>query len=112
MTFECTVKKGHAGAGKFIEDKIYIPYLVFAETLTVLTYKNSKELADEFSNFILTDQRFIFINEEIISELSFWKSIDRRLSYIDIVLVYNALKYKAKLVSFDEEMNKLYMKYS
>jgi len=78
----------------------------------VLTYKNSKELADEFSNFILTDQRFIFINEEIISELSFWKSIDRRLSYIDIVLVYNALKYKAKLVSFDEEMNKLYMKYS
>jgi predicted nucleic acid-binding protein len=52
----------------------------------------------------------VFISEDILGEIGFWKSIDKRLSYIDIVLVYSAIKYGAKLLSFDDEMNKLYTK--
>jgi len=94
----------------WIDEKIYIPYFIFSETTTVLTYRHSKELASEFVDFILSDERFVFINEDILWEIGFWKSIDKRLSYIDIVLVYSAIKYGAKLLSFDDEMNKLYLK--
>ncbi|MDP2103530.1 MAG: PIN domain-containing protein [Candidatus Gracilibacteria bacterium] len=95
-----------------IDEKIYIPYFVFSETITVLTYRHSKELANEFIDFILSDERFVFINEDLLGEVSFWKGIEKRLSYIDIVLVYTAIKYGAELLSFDDEMNKLFLKLS
>ena len=94
----------------WIDEKIYIPYCVFSETITVLTYKHSKELANEFADFTLSDERFILINEDILGEIGFWKSTKKRLSYIDIALVYSAIKYGAKLLSFDDDMNKLYEK--
>ena len=69
-----------------IEAKILLPYTVFAETNTVLTYKHSKERAHEFTDFILSDDRFVMTHADMASELYFWKSIDKKLSYIDIVL--------------------------
>jgi predicted nucleic acid-binding protein len=84
-----------------IESKILVLYIVFAETLTVLTYKHSKERADEFAEFILSDSRFILTQPDISSEAYFWKSIDKKLSYVDIVLSFVALQNGAVLISFD-----------
>ena len=94
-----------------IDWKINIPYLVFQEEITVLTYKHSKNLAWDFVDFILADDRFILTNWESIEEISFWKTIDNRISYIDIIVVYIAIKYSIKLYTFDEDMEKLYKKF-
>ena len=91
--------------------KINIPYLVFQEVITVLTYKHSKKLAWDFVDFILEDNRFILINWEIIEEISFWQDIKNKISYIDIIVIYTAIKYSIKLYAFDKDMEKLYKKY-
>ncbi len=44
------------------------------------------------------------------SEVYFWKSIDKNLSYIDIVLTYIALRNDATLLTFDDAMMRLYQK--
>lgn len=94
-----------------IDGKIYIPYIVFAETVTVLTYKHSKERANEFTDFILSDRRFVLIEADISSEIAFWRSIDKNLGYVDITLSYVALKFNAELLTFDDAMMKLYLKF-
>jgi len=91
-----------------IEDKILVPYIVLAETNTVLTYKHSKERAVEFTDFILSDDRFILTHADMTSEIYFWKSIDKKLSYVDIVLSFVAFQNDATLLSFDDDMMKLY----
>ena len=91
--------------------KINIPYLVFQEVITVLTYKHSKKLAWEFIDFIFDDDRFILTNWEHIEEISFWKEVSSRISYIDISIVYTAIKYNIRLYTFDKDMEKLYKKY-
>jgi predicted nucleic acid-binding protein len=91
-----------------IEGKILLPYIVFAETNTVLTYKHSKERAHEFTNFILSDDRFVLTYADMTSEIYFWKSIDKKLSYVDIVLSFVAFQNDAELLSFDDDMMKLY----
>ena len=91
-----------------INEKIILHYLIFQEILTILTYKHSKELAEKFSDFILEDSRFVIINWEIMEELNFWKELDKKVSYIDIIVIYTAIKYKIDLISFDLDMNKIY----
>jgi len=91
--------------------KINIPYLVFQEVITVLTYKHSKKLAWEFIDFIFDDDRFILTNWEHIEEISFWKEVSSRISYIDISIVYTAIKYNIRSYTFDKDMEKLYKKY-
>jgi hypothetical protein len=81
---------------------------VLAETNTVLTYKHSKERAVEFTDFILSDDRFILTHADMTSEIYFWKSIDKKLSYVDIVLSFVAFQNDATLLSFDDDMMKLY----
>lgn len=87
-----------------------VPYIVLSEALTVLTYKHSKDRANEFADFILSDNRCILIDADMTSEVYFWKSIDKNLSYIDIVLTYIALRNDATLLTFDDAMMKLYQK--
>jgi predicted nucleic acid-binding protein len=52
---------------------IIIPYVVFSEVLTALTYKHSKKLAEEFSNYIFSDERFRIIDNAVFEELLFGK---------------------------------------
>jgi predicted nucleic acid-binding protein len=91
-----------------IDEKILLPYIVFTETLTVLTYKHSKERANEFAEFIASDNRFVLTQSDMMSEVSFWNSIDKKMSYIDIVICFLALQNSAELISLDDQMNNLY----
>jgi predicted nucleic acid-binding protein len=91
-------------------DKILIPYIIFSEVLTVLTYKHSKKPAEAFSDYVLNDSRFIIIDNAVIEELLFWQSIPAQLSFADIVLLYLTQKYDAKLFTFDAELNKWFKK--
>ena len=91
-----------------MEEKIYVPYIVLTECLTVLTYKHSKERANEFAEFIFSDSRFVLIDADIPSEVAFWESIDKNISYVDIILSYIAMRQWLELISFDEAMMKLY----
>lgn len=90
------------------EINILIPYLIYQETLTVLSNKFSLELASLFDTMIHEDDRFILIAPEIADEIIFWRENKVQISYIDISLIHTCIKHKAALVSFDQEMLKLY----
>ena len=90
------------------ETIILIPYLIYQETLTVLSNKFSTELAQGFDTLIHSDDRFILIAPEIADEIIFWRENQKQISYIDISLIHASLKYKAELITFDKEMQKLY----
>ncbi len=95
---------------EWIEEKIFVPYIIFAETVSVLIAKFSRERADEFVDYIMTDSRYIVMNTEIQQELAFWRATNKKLSYMDIIAIYNALQYNLELITFDDAMMKLYQK--
>ena len=94
---------------EWLEWKIHVPYIIFAEVVSVLTAKFSRERAEDFVDYISTDSRYIIVGWEISSEVSFWKNIkNQKLSYMDIASVYVAFQYNLELITFDQAMMKLY----
>ena len=82
----------HKEAARIMEgvgyNSIYLPYSIASETITVLTYKHSKKQAEAFIDFIKGDSRIIFLDNHLASELAFYKTISRRLSFADASLVH------------------------
>lgn len=100
----------HQAAKKIVEktkEDILIPYVVFSEVLTVLTYKHSKDLAEAFLDYVLQDQRFTIIDNASLEEFAFWRSQKAQLSFADFSLIFLAKKYNARLMTFDKELEKL-----
>jgi predicted nucleic-acid-binding protein len=96
---------------EWLEWKIHIPYIIFAETVSVLTAKFSRERANDFVEYIKSDSRYIIVNNDISSELSFWESVNSRLSYMDIASVYMTFQYDLELITFDKSMMQLYKQF-
>lgn len=91
-----------------ISDKIIINHLILSEVSTVLTYKHSKQLAVKFVEFIENDSRFVFVDDIVNDLIDFWKIIDNKISYVDASVIYSAIKYDLKLITFDKQMLWLY----
>ena len=95
---------------KSIEWKVLLPYIILSEILTILTYKVNKKLAQEFFSFIENDWRFLIIDTNIEESLIFWNWIQKNIAHADSELIYIAMKYNAKLISYDKELMKVYEK--
>jgi predicted nucleic acid-binding protein len=87
-----------------INDKIYLPYCVLSETATVLTYKHSKNQADNFLEFISSNSDIILINNDVINEIDYYKEIDKKISFTDSSLIYLSKKYDLLLITFDKQI--------
>lgn len=98
----------HREAARIMEgvgdNSIYLPYSIASETVTVLTYKHSKKQAEAFIDFVKSDVRIIFLNDDLVSELDFYKTVRRRISFADASLIYLARTRGVSVVSFDKQL--------
>ena len=106
LDFDSQHKKAKEVFSK-INGKIYIPYCVITEVATILTYKHSKEQADNFLDYILDNNDIISIDNQIYPEIQFFKSIQYKISFIDISLIFIAKKMNLILLTFDKQIIKI-----
>ena len=87
-----------------VDDKIYLPYCIILEVATVLAYKHSKKQANEFLEYITDNEDIILINNEIKSEVDFYKKINKKISFTDASIILLAEKFDLLLLTFDKQI--------
>lgn len=90
-----------------IKGRIYLPYCVLNEAATVLAYKHSKEQADQFLNFVEENRDITLMEDSYAEEISFYKSLNAKISFSDAALLLLARKLKANLITFDKQLERL-----
>lgn len=86
---------------------IYLPYCVIAEVTTILAYKHSKRLADNFIAYAKDNRDLEIINNDALDEMDFYMTVSHRLSFVDATLIFLSGKFDAPLVTFDKQLNRV-----
>ncbi len=101
----------HNKAIKLLEhvEKIFIHPDVLKETLTVLMYKtnNVKEIYTE----ILENEVFEITDFSVSDTFDFWLNINKKISYVDGLIIFLAFKTGLKLLTFNKEQKKIIKTY-
>lgn len=90
-----------------LKDKIYLPYCVLNETATILAYKHSKKQANQFLSFVEENPDITIVEDSSAEEMSFYKSLNARISLSDAALLLFIRKLKASLITFDKQLEHL-----
>jgi predicted nucleic acid-binding protein len=90
-----------------ISGTIYLPQCVIAEVATVLAYKHSKQLADNFISYVSDNRDITIITDDVHGEMQFYRTIPYRLSFVDISLILLSGKLHATLVTFDAQLARI-----
>ena len=90
-----------------LKGKIHLPYCVLMEVVTILAYKHSKKQADQFLDFAVQNSRIILMEDNSGKEISFYKSLKARVSFTDAALLLLSEETKAKLITFDKQLERL-----
>lgn len=85
---------------------IYLPYCVIAEVVTILAYKHSKRLADNFIAYAKDNRDLEIINNDALDEMGFYQTIPHKLSFVDTALIFLSGKLDATLVTFDKQLER------
>lgn len=85
---------------------IYLPYCVILEVATVLAYKHSKQLADNFIAYARDNRDIVIINDDAVEEMAFYITIPYNLAFVDISLMLLSKKHNATLVTFDKQLER------
>lgn len=94
------------------QEKILIPHLIFAEVVTVLSYKSKDpRAAHAFIDYIANHNKYTVFHTDIASDTNFWRLLNKRIAYQDAVVIKTALEYNAILHSFDEEVMRIRKQY-
>ncbi len=110
LEFDSNHKKAEEIISK-LEDKIYLPYNVIVEVASVLTYKHSKKQANNFLDYIEDNKDIILLENELKPEMEFFKKIDKKVSFVDISLIFLSKKLDLNLITFDSQMISLAKKF-
>lgn len=108
LEFDSNHKKAEEIIPK-LEGKIYLLYNVIVEVTSVLTYKHSKKQADNFLDYI---EDIVLFENELKPEIEFFKKIDKRVSFVDISLIFLSKKLDLDLITFDSQMISLFKRLS
>lgn len=103
LDFDTQHRKAAQTLGK-IAGTIYLPYGVITEVATVLTYKHSKQLADNFIAYVRDNRDIKIINNDTLEEMDFYRTISHTLSFVDISLMFLSDKLDATLITFDKQL--------
>ena len=103
LEFDSNHKKAEEIISK-LEGKIYLPYNVIVEVTSVLTYKHSKKQANNFLNYIEDNEDIVLFENELKPEMEFFKKVDKKVSFVDISLVFLSKKLDLNLITFDSQM--------
>lgn len=110
LEFDSNHKKAEEIISK-LEGKIYLPYNVIVEVASVLTYKHSKKQANNFLDYIEDNKDIILLENELKSEIEFFKKIDKKVSFVDISLIFLSKRLDLNLITFDSQMISLAKKF-
>ncbi|MBI4225001.1 MAG: PIN domain-containing protein [Candidatus Sungbacteria bacterium] len=86
---------------------IYLPYCVIAEVTTILAYKHSKRLADNFIAYVKDNRDLKIVNNDALDEMGFYPTIPHKLSFTDAALIFLSDKLGASLVTFDKQLARI-----
>lgn len=103
----------HARAATLMEklsDTLYVPYCVVNESASVLTYKHSKEQANQFLAYLSQDNAILLIDDEVNAEINWFQNYSKKMSFTDISLLYLSKKLRAPIVTFDVQLRRAAMK--
>ena len=89
-----------------LKGKIYVPYCIVAEVTTILAYKHSKQLADNFILYVRDNMDIGIVNNDACDEMDFYTSLSDKLSFVDAALIFLSRKLNAELVTFDKQLER------
>ena len=106
LDFDTQHKKAEQTIQK-LSGTIYVPYCVIAEVTTILAYKHSKKLADNFIAYVRNNKDIKIINNEARDEMDFYQTLSHKISFADAALIFLAGKMEAKLITFDKQLERI-----
>jgi predicted nucleic acid-binding protein len=92
------------------EDTLLLPDCIVEEVASVLTYRYSKQKANEWLAYTLKNNATMLVPTNITSLVKFFIQSSISMSFTDHALVYIAEHHKAELITFDEQLLKVYKK--
>ncbi len=96
---------------EFYKDNIIlISNYVIQEVATVLAYKFWKQKADLFIDDIMNSNNILILQSDTFEEMKFFKSINSKISFTDLSLLYLSIKQDSLLITFDKQLLNLYKK--
>lgn len=96
--------------GEIEHSKIIVPYCVIQEVCSIFSYRFGKQKADDFLHFLLETENIDLVNNDVLDEVHFYLSFEDKISFTDLSLILISEKYSAELITFDEQLLKLYGK--
>lgn len=90
------------------QESVLLPYIVVAETASVLTYKHFKQQANKFLQFISESPRIVPYQNQFRPEAEFFMRFNRRLSFADYAVLYISRAENCPLVTFDSQMRSVF----
>jgi len=85
------------------------PYVI-QEVATVLAYRLSKKLPNEFIRDLLASDNVTIVHHDIRSETAFFLELENKVSFTDASLILLARETNARLVTFDKQMLAIHAK--
>lgn len=95
------------GIWKALDGQVLLPYIVASETASVLTYKHSKEQANQFLRFVFESPRVVSYQNQLRPEADFFLGFSRRLSFADYSVLHIARTESCPLITFDAQMRSM-----
>jgi predicted nucleic acid-binding protein len=89
----------------------YINELTYIELLTVITYKKWFNFISKMKTFI-QDSNTFFINSWNLEYIRYFEMLWKKISIVDISILYDSNKYDCKILSFDKEILKIEKKFN
>lgn len=90
----------------FSDATFYINELTYTELLTVATYKRWFDFIYTIKSF-LEDSNTFFINSWNFEYIRFFEALEKKISVVDVSILYDSIKYNCEVLSFDKELLKL-----
>jgi predicted nucleic-acid-binding protein len=88
------------------EDIFYINEITYIELLTVLTYKKWIQSIADIKG-IITDMGVIFIASGNMEYIRYHEYLAKKISVVDVSILYDAKKNGSQVLSFDKDLLKL-----
>lgn len=92
--------------------RLIVFHRIIEEVITVLTYKSSMESVNNFLVFLQKKENIEIYNNNHFEELRFFQNEQKKLSFIDMSLLYQSMQYDLPILSFDKKLITLSSNYS
>ncbi len=90
-----------------LKNDIIMNNFIIEETFTILVYKWTKEIKNNFYHS-LAIFTILYSSNSINKYIDFYQNINNKISFADIWVIYDWLTYNCELITFDKQQEKIY----